>query len=245
MIIFEHVTTKIDGKKILDKIDLNIAKGQTVGILGPSGGGKSTLMRNINMLTPHSSGHIYYNKQKLTARTAKQLTKKIGMAFQNFNLFPHMSVLENLTYGPIKVNNIKPSEAEEKARRLLERFSLSSKINEMPNSLSGGQKQRVAIARSLMMEPEVMLYDEPTSALDIEVVGDIVSIIRDLKDQGMTQIIVSHQIDLLRACTDQIVFMDQGKVLEVADTKEFFKKPKSHRARLFLEKVLIAPEELR
>ena len=205
-------------------------------IIGASGSGKSTLIRCINNLENPTTGSVLIDGKKLTRRNRGKLCFKIGMVFQQFNLFPHMSVLENLTYGPINVIKANKKQSEEKATLLLKQFGILEKIYSYPMDLSGGQKQRVAIVRALMMDPEVMLFDEPTSALDPEVVKDIIEIISQLKNQ-MTMIVITHHIKFAKIIADRIIFMDQGKVLADQPADEFFEKPNSHRARLFLQNV--------
>ncbi len=236
MIVVENLTKKYSGHYAVKNINFKVDKQETVAIVGPSGSGKSTLLRCINRLEEPSSGNIIIDGQKLTAKSSNKLRLKIGMVFQHFNLFPHMNVLENLIYSPCKVKRMKEDIAKEKAIALLEKFSLSNKSHFMPNNLSGGQKQRVSIARAIMMDPEIMLFDEPTSALDPEVIGDIAEAISLLKSD-MTIIIVTHHIKFARAVADRIIFMDQGQVLCDQPRDEFFEKPKSQRARLFLSKV--------
>lgn len=236
MIVLKNVTKQFGDHTAIKDINLTFDKRETVVIIGSSGSGKSTLLRCINNLENPTNGSVLIDDKKLTRRTRSKLCFKIGMVFQQFNLFPHMSVLENLTYGPKTVLNARQSASEEKARVLLEKFGILDKANSYPLDLSGGQKQRAAICRALMMDPETILFDEPTSALDPEVVKDIIEIINDLKQQ-MTMVVITHHIKFARIIADRIIFMDKGLILADQPAKEFFQKPTSHRARLFLENV--------
>lgn len=236
MIVLENVSKKFDDYEAISSINLVFDKRETVVVLGSSGSGKSTLLRCINHLETPTTGSVLIDGKKLTKRNRGKLCFKIGMVFQQFNLFPHMTVLENLVYGPINVIKAKKKETEEKAKNLLKQFGVLKKAKAYPADLSGGQKQRVAIARALMMDPEIMLFDEPTSALDPEVVKDIIEIISQLKDQ-MTMIVITHHIKFAKVIADRIIFMDHGKILADQPANEFFQKPKSHRARLFLDNV--------
>ena len=236
MIALQNVSKDFAGQQAITDINLVFDKRETVVIIGASGSGKSTLIRGINNLENPTTGSVLIDGKKLTRRNRGKLCFKIGMVFQQFNLFPHMSVLENLTYGPINVIKTNKKQSEEKATLLLKQFGILEKIYSYPMDLSGGQKQRVAIVRALMMDPEVMLFDEPTSALDPEVVKDIIEIISQLKNQ-MTMIVITHHIKFAKIIADRIIFMDQGKVLADQPADEFFEKPNSHRARLFLQNV--------
>ena len=236
MIVIEDLAKKYEGHYAIKNINFKVEKQETLAIVGPSGSGKSTLLRCINHLEEPSSGNIIIDGKKVTTNSSNKLRLKGGMVFQHFNLFPHMNVLENLIYSPCKVKHMREDLAKDKALKLLEKFSLSNKSHFMPNNLSGGQKQRVSIARALMMDPEIMLFDEPTSALDPEVIQDVVDAILLLKSE-MTIVAVTHHIRFARAIADRIIFMDQGQVLCDQPKDEFFEKPKSQRARLFLNKV--------
>lgn len=236
MIRLEKVTKKYGSQYGIKDVNITFDKRETVVVIGSSGSGKSTLLRCINNLENPTSGSVLIDGTRLTRRNRGKLCFKIGMVFQQFNLFPHMDVMDNLVYGPCNVKNIGRQEAEKKARELLKKFGLENKSTAMPQNLSGGQKQRVAICRALMMDPEVMLFDEPTSALDPEVVKDIIQIINDLKSQ-MTMIVITHHIKFAKVIADRIIFMDSGQALADQPAAEFFEKPKSHRARLFLENV--------
>jgi ABC-type polar amino acid transport system ATPase subunit len=236
MIELQNVTKKFDSQYALKNINLTFDKRETVVIIGSSGSGKSTLIRCINNLENPTSGAVLIDGEKLTRKNRGKLCFKIGMVFQQFNLFPHMSVLENLTYGPRNVLNTNQIDAQQKARDLLGRFGIADKLNAAPADLSGGQKQRAAICRALMMDPETILFDEPTSALDPEVIRDIIKIINDLKTQ-MTMVVITHQINFAKIIADRIIFMDKGVVLADQPADEFFEKPTSHRARLFLANI--------
>jgi polar amino acid transport system ATP-binding protein len=236
MIELKDINKKFDDNYALKNINLILDKRETVVILGSSGSGKSTLLRIINNLEEPTSGAVLIDKIKLTQRNRRKLCFKIGMVFQQFNLFPHMTVLENLTYGPRNVLDANPIDTEKKARNLLISFGIEDKIYSAPNDLSGGQKQRAAICRALMMNPEIILFDEPTSALDPEVIKDIVEIINNLKNQ-MTMVVITHQINFARIIADRVIFMDKGLILCDQPAAEFFVRPSSHRARLFLANI--------
>lgn len=232
MIILDNISKKFDDNQVLKDINLDVKKDSgIISILGPSGSGKSTLLRIIAGLEKPNSGTINIDND-----TSRKKTHKIGMVFQNFHLFPHMDVLDNIIYAPVKVLKMKRKDAKEKAKEYLQKFSLSSKIKSMPNELSGGQKQRISIIRALMMNPEILLFDEPTSALDPEKVRDVAEIIKSLKGD-MLVIVITHHVALARAISDRVIFMAEGQILGDQEASGFFKKPKSQRARLFLEKV--------
>nr|WP_285874371.1 amino acid ABC transporter ATP-binding protein [Halalkalibacter oceani] len=221
-------------------ISTTIHKGDVVAIIGPSGSGKSTLLRCMNLLEKPTQGKIWLAEKELTGPKTNIMAarQQIGMVFQHFHLFPHMTVLANLTYAPMTVKRMAREEAVEKAEELLRRVGLYEKRDEYPNRLSGGQKQRVAIARALAMEPEVMLFDEPTSALDPEMVKEVLAVMKDLAVSGMTMAIVTHEMGFAREVADRVLFLDQGILMEDAPPSEFFTAPKSERAKDFLEKVL-------
>ena len=235
MIRVKGLSVKMNGNPILKDIAFSVSEGETICIIGPSGSGKSTILRCMNDLQQYNKGAIYFKDEKITAKNANVIRKKIGMVFQSFNLFPHMNVLENLIYAPMKVAGVSYAEAITIAKEKLKLVDLSSKIYEMPSNLSGGQKQRIAIARCLMMHPDVILFDEPTSALDAEVIKEVVDVIVSLKEQKVTMLVVTHQINFAKKIADRIFFIDHGMLLENSASKDFFEKPKSHRARLFLE----------
>lgn len=236
MIELKNISKQFGSSHAIKDINLAFDKRETVVVIGSSGSGKSTLLRCINNLENPTTGEVLIDGKKLTRRNRGKLCFKIGMVFQQFNLFPHMNVMENLVYSPCNVKNMKRSTAEEKAVALLKQFGISNKASASPLRLSGGQKQRVAICRALMMDPELMLFDEPTSALDPEVIKDIIEIINVLKTQ-MAMIVITHHIKFARIIADRIIFMDNGQILADQPAKEFFAQPKSHRAKLFLENV--------
>lgn len=226
--------------EVLKGISTTIHKGDVVAIIGPSGSGKSTLLRCMNLLEKPTQGKIWLAEKELTDPKTNIMAarQQIGMVFQHFHLFPHMTVLANLTYAPMTVKRMAREEAVEKAEELLRRVGLYEKRDEYPNRLSGGQKQRVAIARALAMEPEVMLFDEPTSALDPEMVKEVLAVMKDLAVSGMTMAIVTHEMGFAREVADRVLFLDQGVLMEDTPPSEFFTAPKSERAKDFLEKVL-------
>lgn len=225
---------------VLKGITTEINKGDVVAVIGPSGSGKSTFLRCLNLLEVPSSGSVIVNEEELTnpKTNVLRVREQIGMVFQHFHLFPHMTVLENLTYAPMKVKSVSKSEAITRGETLLSKVGLLEKRNEYPNRLSGGQKQRVAIARALAMEPEVMLFDEPTSALDPEMVKEVLEVMKDLAVSGMTMVIVTHEMGFAREVADRVLFLDQGILMEDAPPAQFFESPKSERAKDFLAKVL-------
>ena len=240
MIKVENLTKKFGKNEVLCNISTAIAKGEVVSIIGPSGSGKSTFLRCINMLETPTSGKIVIDNQDLTdSKTpVNKMRQRIGMVFQHFHLFPHLTVIENLTYAPMKAKGVNKQVAVEKARELLKRVGLSEKETAYPNSLSGGQKQRVAIARALAMEPELMLFDEPTSALDPEMVKEVLDVMKDLAKSGMTMVVVTHEMGFAREVADRILFLDHGVLLEEGKPAEFFSNPKTARAKDFLDKIL-------
>ena len=225
---------------VLKGIDEHIEKGEVVVVIGPSGSGKSTFLRCLNLLEEPTSGKIVFEGNDITDKKVdiNKIREKMGMVFQQFNLFPHKTVLQNLTIAPIKVKGLSKSEAEKKAMGLLDRVGLSNKATAYPSSLSGGQKQRIAIARALAMEPDVMLFDEPTSALDPEMVGEVLSVMKDLAKDGMTMVVVTHEMGFAREVGDRILFMDAGNIVEQGTPEEIFSHPKNSRTIDFLSKVL-------
>jgi len=239
VIKIDNITKSFGQLNVLKGITTNIGKGEVVAIIGPSGSGKSTLLRCINLMETPTTGTITINGQEITAPKADVMgiRQQIGMVFQHFHLFPHMTVLKNLTYAPMKVKGMSAAEAEKKARELLARVGLADKADVFPSRLSGGQKQRVAIARSLVMEPQIMLFDEPTSALDPEMVKEVLEVMKGLADSGMTMAIVTHEMRFAEEVSDRILFLDDGRLLEDTPPEEFFQKPRSERAQQFLEKV--------
>lgn len=239
MIKIDNITKSFGQLDVLKGITTQIGKGEVVAIIGPSGSGKSTLLRCMNLLEVPTTGSIAINGEEITDPKADvmRIRQQIGMVFQHFHLFPHMTVLNNLTYAPIKVKGMSKSEADKKAKELLARVGLSDKAGVYPSRLSGGQKQRVAIARSLVMEPEIMLFDEPTSALDPEMVKEVLEVMKGLAHTGMTMAIVTHEMRFAEEVSDRILFLDDGRLQEDTPPKEFFQNPKSERAKQFLEKV--------
>lgn len=230
------------GEKIIfDNVNVAVQKGEVISVIGPSGAGKSTFLRAINMLDAPTSGKVNFEDQDLTNLSEKeldQLREKMGMVFQSFNLFPNLSVIENIKLAPVKVKNISDKEATETAEKLLAQVGLTDKGTVYPDSLSGGQKQRVAIARALAMSPDVLLFDEPTSALDPEMVGEVLGVMKKLAEDGMTMIVVTHEMGFAREVADTVWFMADGGIQEIATPQSFFDKPKTKRAQEFLEKVL-------
>ncbi|MBR6736424.1 MAG: amino acid ABC transporter ATP-binding protein [Oscillospiraceae bacterium] len=226
--------------EVLKGIDIDINKGDVVCVIGPSGGGKSTFLRCLNLLEKPTDGSIIFDGQDLTDPSVdlNKHRQKMGMVFQQFNLFPHMSVLDNMTIAPQLVLKTPKNEAESKAEALLERVGLSDKANEYPSRLSGGQKQRVAIVRALCMNPDVMLFDEPTSALDPEMVGEVLHVMKELARDGMTMVIVTHEMGFAREVANRVVFIDGGVIAEEGSPKQIFENPKSARLKDFLSKVL-------
>ena len=233
--------TKSFGKNIvLDNISTDINEGDVVCIVGPSGGGKSTFLRTLNLLEDIQSGEIYIDGVKINDNSVNinAVRMKIGMVFQHFNLFPHLTIKENLTLAPLKLKNISIDKANEKAEYLLNRVGLIDKIDTYPSMLSGGQKQRVAIVRSLMMEPEIMLFDEPTSALDPEMVGEVLDVIKELAKVNMTMVIVTHEMGFAREVSNRVMFLDGGKIAYEDEPNSFFVNPNNERLKYFLSKVL-------
>ena len=224
----------------LNDCNLDIHKGEVVAIIGPSGSGKSTLLRSLNLLEEPTSGAIFFDGADLAGKSVNidLHRQKMGMVFQHFNLFPHKTVLQNITMAPVTLKKKTAAAAKEQAMALLERIGLADKANEFPNMLSGGQKQRIAIIRALAMDPEVMLFDEPTSALDPEMVGEVLDLMRDLAKEGMTMAVVTHEMGFAREVADRVVFMADGKILEEGVPEELFDRPKDPRLQDFLSKVL-------
>lgn len=241
MIKVENIVKQFKDLKAVNDVSLEIKKGEIVCLIGPSGSGKSTVLRCINGLEKPESGHIYVNDQLLDEKdpeTYKKLRSLMGFVFQHFNLFPNMTVLENLTLAPIQVMKKSKDEAEQIACQYLERVGLLDKKDEYPNKLSGGQKQRVAIARSLCMNPQIMLFDEPTSALDPEMVIEVLEVMQELANEGMTMVVVTHEMGFARTVADRVIFLEDGKIVEENTAEEFFRNPKTQRAQDFLNKVM-------
>lgn len=238
MLEVKKLKKKFGKNEILKGIDLVIEKGDRVAIIGPSGCGKSTFLRCLNMIEPPTSGKVIFEGKDLTnEKTNLYLVReKIGMVFQQFNLFPHLTVEKNITLAPVKLGVLSEEEAIKKADELLDKIGLLDKKNHYPDELSGGQKQRVAIARSLIMSPDIILFDEPTSALDPEMVGEVLELIKQIGDDGMTMVIVSHEMNFVRSCANKIVFLDGGKVSFVGSVEEAFNNKDNERLKEFLEK---------
>lgn len=227
--------------EVIKGIDLEIDKGDILVIIGPSGSGKSTVLRCMNLLEEPTSGQIIFEGQDIlkNLKTIDKTREKIGMVFQNFNLFPNKTILDNITLASMKVKGKTKEEAEKKAKELLERVGLLDKIDAYPVQLSGGQQQRIAIARALAMEPDMMLFDEPTSALDPEMVKEVLDVIKELADEGMTMAIVTHEMGFAKEVADRVIFVDEGKIVEDGSPEEVFNNPKSDRAKDFFDKILV------
>ena len=240
MISFDKVHKSFGKLEVLKGIDLQIPKGQVVTLIGPSGSGKSTILRCINGLEMPTSGTVTVDGVNITDPKAdiQKVRRNIGMVFQHFNLFPHMTVMENMIYAPTHVAKVSKEEAQAKAMKLLELVGLTEKAEAYPNKLSGGQKQRIAIARALAMEPQIMLFDEPTSALDPEMVKEVLEVIKGLAHTGITMALVTHEMGFAREVSDRICFIDDGQILEDTAPDQFFRQPATDRAKAFLEKVL-------
>ena len=250
MVKVENVCKSFGSLQVLKNINLEVDKGEVVCIIGPSGSGKSTLLRCLNHLERITSGRIFIgneiidereagkNQLKISQKKISELCTELGMVFQRFNLFPHMTVLENIMEAPVTVKKTPKQEAEQKAIALLEKVGLVDKRDEYPSRLSGGQQQRVAIARALAMEPQIMLFDEPTSALDPELVGEVLEVMKDLAREGMTMLVVTHEMGFAREVGSRVIFMDNGEIKEEGTPEEIFSNPKNERTRSFLQKVL-------
>ncbi|WP_455239947.1 amino acid ABC transporter ATP-binding protein [Veillonella sp.] len=239
MIELKDVRKSFGKNEVLKGINLRIEKGEVVVIIGPSGSGKSTVLRTMNYLEEPTSGHVIVDNMDLSDKNKlNEVRTEVGMVFQNFNLFPHMTVLDNLTLAQIHVRKTSKKDAEEVALKLLERVGLADKANMYPDSLSGGQKQRVAIARALAMKPKVMLFDEPTSALDPEMVREVLDVMKSLADEGMTMVIVTHEMGFAKEVADRVLFVDGGQILEDGTPAQVFDAPTSDRTKLFLSKIL-------
>ena len=226
--------------EVLKGIDQHIKKGEKVAVIGPSGSGKSTFLRCLNMLETPTEGEILIEGESITDKKVDitHIREKMGMVFQQFNLFPHLTILENITLAPMKVKKMKQAEAEELAKELLKKVGLEDKAESYPAQLSGGQQQRIAIARALAMKPDIMLFDEPTSALDPEMVGEVLAVMKDLADAGMTMVVVTHEMGFAREVASRVLFMDEGYVCEEGTPEEVFDNPKNPRTQAFLSKVL-------
>lgn len=240
MVKFQHVYKHYAQFQALTDINLTIAAGEKVVIIGPSGSGKSTLIRCINALETISQGEVLVDGVSVQARSTNlnQLRKEIGMVFQHFNLYPHLSVLANITLAPMKVRKMPRQEAEQQAQFYLEKVGLPDKMKVFPSQLSGGQQQRVAIARALAMTPKIMLFDEPTSALDPEMIGEVLEVMKNLAREGMTMIVVTHEMGFANSVADRVIFMDKGRLVEENTPQQFFSHPQEERTRLFLSRIL-------
>ncbi|AVX19687.1 amino acid ABC transporter ATP-binding protein, PAAT family (TC 3.A.1.3.-) [Carboxydocella sporoproducens DSM 16521] len=240
VIKFKNVNKYFGNHHVLKDINLEIREGEVVVVIGPSGSGKSTMLRCINQLEKISSGELIVDGFRLDDPKVNinLLRQEIGMVFQHFNLYPHKTVLENITLAPIKVKKMDPREAEKIARYYLQKVGIAEKADAYPSQLSGGQQQRVAIARGLAMKPKIMLFDEPTSALDPEMVNEVLDVMKSLAREGMTMVVVTHEMGFAREVADRVIFMDEGRIIEEGTPEHFFKEPKEERTRLFLSKIL-------
>lgn len=240
MIEVKNLVKSFDGNVVLNGISETIEKGEKVVIIGPSGSGKSTFLRCLNLLETPDSGEIWFEGEQINTKKCdiNRVRRKMGMVFQHFNLFPHLTVLQNITLAPVMLKLQSRVEAEQNAKRLLERIGLLDKADTYPNMLSGGQKQRIAIVRSLAMNPDMMLFDEPTSALDPEMVGEVLELMKELADDGMTMVVVTHEMGFAREVATRVLFMDGGQILEQGTPQTFFENPENERLRDFLSKVL-------
>jgi polar amino acid transport system ATP-binding protein len=240
MIKVEDLKKSFGDNEVLKKINLEVNKQEVVVVIGPSGSGKSTLLRCINLLETITSGHVYIEGTDIADKKANinKIRQDVGMVFQQFNLFPHMTVLDNIMLAPTKVKKVGKEQAKEKALELLGKVGLAEKADAYPDSLSGGQKQRIAIARALAMEPKMMLFDEPTSALDPEMVGEVLDVMKQLAKDGMTMVVVTHEMGFAREVGDRVIFMDGGYIIEENEPRQLFEHPQEERTKAFLSKVL-------
>ena len=238
MIEIKDLHKSFGGHKVLKGINETVDESEVLCIIGPSGSGKSTMLRCINHLEEPTSGKIYIDGELITDKNINEVRKRMGMVFQSFNLFPHKTVLENITIAPMNVKGVSQEAAEKKAMELLARVGLEDKASEYPKSLSGGQQQRVAIARALAMDPEVMLFDEPTSALDPEMVGEVLSVMKDLAKEGLAMIVVTHEMGFAKEVADKVIFMDDGVIVEEGTPEQVIDDPQQPRTKDFLSKVL-------
>ena len=238
MLEIKNLKKSFGKKKVLNGIDLNVEQGDIIGIIGPSGCGKSTLLRCINLLEKPDSGQVIFEGDDLTDnKSFHETRRKIGMVFQQFNLFDHMSVIDNIIYAPVKLKIMDKKDAIKRARELLKEIDLSDLESNYPSSLSGGQKQRVAIIRTMIMNPDIILFDEPTSALDPEMIGEVTNLMREIASKGMTMLIVSHEMNFIKNFCKKIVFLSDGVVVEEGSSNEIFNKPKDERLKTFLSKI--------
>jgi len=240
MIKMKDVSKSFGSKLVLNKINLDIKKGEVIALIGPSGSGKSTLLRCLNGLESIESGEIYFEDKLVESNTKNidQIRQDIGMVFQQFNLFPHKTVLENIMFAPLNVKKELKEDVKTKSLALLKKIKLLEENESYPQNLSGGQKQRVAIARALAMEPDIMLFDEPTSALDPEMVGEVLDVMKKLAKEGMTMAVVTHEMGFAREVANRIIFLEEGEIVEIGEPHSFFSNPKTNRAKLFLSKIL-------
>ena len=238
LIEVKNLSVVFDNLTVLDGVNLSIDKGQVVGIIGPSGSGKSTLIRAINRIALPTKGEVYYDGQLLTDKNINQIRQKVGMVFQQFELFPHLTVLQNIILAPVHLKLMTKAQAIEQAKQLLERVNLLDKINDYPDVLSGGQKQRIAIVRALIMNPQTLLFDEPTSALDPEMVKEVLEVIRDLTQTGMTICIVSHEMAFIKDICTRVLFVDKGKIIGDGTAQQVFEQSDNERIKEFFSKVL-------
>ena len=238
MIEIKKLYKSYGDNEVLKGIDQTVSEAEVLCIVGPSGSGKSTMLRCINLLEVPTSGEVYIDGELVTSQNINEIRTKMGMVFQNFNLFLHMTVLENVTCAPINVKGVSKTDAEAKAMELLTRVGLDNKANAYPRSLSGGQQQRVAIARALAMDPEIMLFDEPTSALDPEMVGEVLDVMKDLAKEGLAMIVVTHEMGFAKEVADKVIFMDEGVIVEQGTPEEVLVNPSEERTKNFLSKVL-------
>ncbi|MFB7813111.1 amino acid ABC transporter ATP-binding protein [Paenibacillus chitinolyticus] len=240
MINFTNVNKYYGSFHVLQNINLEVQKGEVVVVIGPSGSGKSTMLRCINRLETIQQGELTVEGVRVNDKKTdiNKLRREIGMVFQHFNLYPHKKVIENITLAPVKVLGLSKPEAEKRAMLYLEKVGIPDKAQSFPSQLSGGQQQRVAIARGLAMEPNIMLFDEPTSALDPEMIGEVLDVMKTLAKEGMTMVVVTHEMGFAREVADRVVFMDQGQIIEEALPKQFFENPREERAKLFLSRLL-------
>jgi len=241
MIEARGLTKKFGKLTVFENLNINVSKGEVLVIIGPSGSGKSTFLRCLNHLEVPEAGKVTIEGQTLDLKNKKEyreIIEKTGMVFQGFNLFPHMTVIQNVMVAPITVKKENAAKVRERAEKLIAKVGLSDKLDAYPSKLSGGQKQRVAIARALCMEPDIMLFDEPTSALDPELVGEVLNVMKELAEEGMTMVVVTHEMGFAREVADRVIFMDGGKIVEEATPEEIFTHPREDRTKAFLEKIL-------
>lgn len=239
MIDVKNLQKRFGDLVVLDGIDLKVDPGDVIVLVGPSGCGKSTFLRCLTHLEEPTGGQIFLDGKEVTDREIDHVRSRMGMVFQHFNLFPHMTVKKNITFAPVKLHKMTQAEADQKAMELLDRIGLADKADEYPNMLSGGQKQRIAIVRALAMDPEVLLFDEPTSALDPEMVGEVLELMKKLAKNGMTMVVVTHEMGFAKEVASRVIFIDKGKIQEDKPPQEFFANPENPRLRDFLSKVLV------